>query len=126
MGSRLDERRPLIAVVGVCASGKSTLVTGLRELGFNARQVLQEHSYVPYMWQRITGPDLLIYLDCSIETTRARRRDRDFEVWLLEEERHRLRHALEHCDLYIATDELSPGEILNRAVAFLVGRAPGT
>ena len=60
--------RPLIAVVGVCAAGKSTLVQALRAEGFNARQVLQEHSYVPNMWQRITNPDLLIYLDCTIET----------------------------------------------------------
>lgn len=103
----------------MCASGKSTLVTGLRQLGFNARQVLQEHSYVPYMWRRITNPDLLIYLDCSVETTRARRRDRGFEVWLLEEERRRLTHAREHCDLYIVTDELDPKQILARAVEFL-------
>ena len=47
---------PLIAIVGVCASGKSTLAKALRERGYNARQVLQEHSYVPYMWQRITRP----------------------------------------------------------------------
>lgn len=115
----MDERRPLIAVVGVCASGKSTLVAGLRAHGFNARQVLQEHSYVPYMWQRITNPDLLIYLDCSIETTRARRHDREFEAWILEEERRRLQHAREHCHLYIPTDSLTPDEILALAVAFV-------
>ncbi len=111
--------RPLIAVVGVCAAGKSTLVKGLRAHGFNAREVLQEHSYVPNMWQRITKPDLLIFLDCSIETTRMRRSDRHFEVWLLDEERHRLRHAREHCDLYIPTDELTPDEILARSLALL-------
>lgn len=94
-------------------------MAGLRARGFNARQVLQEHSYVPYMWQRITNPDLLIFLDCSIETTRARRDDRNFEAWILVEERRRLQHAREHCDLYIATDELSPEEILERAVEFL-------
>lgn len=115
----VDDRRPLVAVVGVCASGKSTLVAGLRARGFNARQVLQEHSYVPYMWQRITNPDLLIYLDCSIDTTRARRHDRNFEAWILEDERRRLQHAREHCDLYMATDELTPDEILEQALAFL-------
>ncbi len=119
----LDERRPLIAVVGVCASGKSTLVAGLRAHGFNARQVLQEHSYVPYMWQRITNPDLLIYLDCTIETTRARRHDRNFERWILDEERRRLEHAREHCHLYLSTDRLTPDEILSRAVAFLRSNA---
>ncbi len=103
----------------MCASGKSTLVAGLRARGFNARQVLQEHSYVPYMWQRITNPDLLIYLDCSIDTTRMRRHDRRFEAWILEEERRRLQHARQHCDLYIATDDLTPEQILAQAVAFL-------
>jgi len=112
-------QRPLIAVVGVCASGKSTLVQGLQARGFNARQVLQEHSYVPYMWKRITNPDLLIYLDCSIETTRRRRNDRHFETWILEAERHRLRHAREHCDLYLATDDLTPAEVLERALVIV-------
>jgi deoxyadenosine/deoxycytidine kinase len=105
----------------VCAAGKSTLAAGLRAHGFNARQVLQEHSYVPTMWRRITNPDLLIYLDCSIETTRARRKDRHFEAWILEEERHRLRHAREHCDLYIPTDGLGPDEVLERALDYLAG-----
>lgn len=111
--------RPLIAVVGLCAAGKSTLVKGLRAHGFNAREVLQEHSYVPNMWQRITNPDILIFLDCSIETTRLRRTDRNFESWLLDEERRRLQHAREHCHLYIATDEFSADEILARALALL-------
>lgn len=116
--------RPLIAVVGVCASGKSTLAAGLRALGWNARQVLQEHSYVPYMWQRITNPDILIYLDCTLDTTRLRRKNPDFPDWMHANERHRLRHARAHCDLYIATDDLTPEEILARALEF-VSRSQG-
>lgn len=111
--------RPLIAVVGVSASGKSTLAAGLRTAGWNARQVLQEHSYVPYMWQRITNPDLLIYLDCEIETTRRRRNNPNFEAWIYDAERFRLRHAREHCNLYIATDHLTPAAILELALAFV-------
>jgi len=110
---------PLIAVVGVCASGKSTLVRGLQARGWNARQVAQEHSYVPDMWQRITQPDLLICLDASLEIIRQRRRDSDMPAWLIEEERHRLRHALEYCDLYIQTDALTPDQVLERALEFL-------
>lgn len=110
---------PLIAVVGLCAAGKSTLVKGLRAHGFNAREVLQEHSYVPNMWKRITNPDILIFLDCSIETTRTRRKDRHFEAWLLDEERRRLQHAREHCNLYIATDDLAPDEVLARSLSLL-------
>jgi hypothetical protein len=110
---------PLIAVVGVCASGKSTLVRGLQARGWNARHVVQEHSYVPDMWQRITQPDLLIYLDASVEIIRQRRRDPEMPAWLIEAERHRLRHALESCDLYIQTGALSPDQVLERALDFL-------
>lgn len=111
--------RPLIAVVGVCASGKSTLAQSLRAAGWNARQVLQEHSYVPYMWQRITNPDILICLDCKLETTRLRRRDPNFPDWIYDAERYRLRHAREHCDLYIPTDDLAPAQILDLALSHL-------
>ena len=62
--------RPLIGVVGVCASGKSTLIKGLKERGFNARHIAQEHSYVKDMWKRITNPDLLVFLDDSRSRTR--------------------------------------------------------
>jgi hypothetical protein len=59
------EERPLIAAVGPCTSGKSTLVRALRERGYNAREVVQEHSYVPAMWQVFAQPDILIYLYIS-------------------------------------------------------------
>ncbi len=109
----------LIAVVGVCASGKSSLVKRLRSLGYDARQVLQEHSYVPDMWQRLTQPDLLIYLDASLETIRTRKCMADWESWILDEERSRLRHAREHCDLYIDTDSLDAAGVLKQAIDFL-------
>src|SRR4051794_16055791 len=54
-----------IVVVGVCSSGKSTLVHTLQEKGIQAHAVSQEHSYVPHLWQR-TNPDVLIYLDASL------------------------------------------------------------
>jgi deoxyadenosine/deoxycytidine kinase len=71
------------------------------------------------MWRRITNPDILIYLDCSLDTTRLRRKSPDFPDWIHANERHRLRHAREHCDLYIATDDLTPAEVLDRALRFL-------
>ncbi len=47
---------------------------GLKQRGYpNARPISQEHSYVPYMWQRITNPDVLIYLDVSFENAQKRR-----------------------------------------------------
>jgi hypothetical protein len=68
-----QQKYPLIAVVGPCASGKSLLVQALRARGYNTREVAQEHSYVPTMWQRITQPDLLVYLDVSWAVARQRR-----------------------------------------------------
>ena len=35
-----------IAIVGICASGKTTLVRGLREAGYDAYNVAQEHSCI--------------------------------------------------------------------------------
>jgi deoxyadenosine/deoxycytidine kinase len=110
--------RPLIAIVGPCASGKSTLVRALRERGYNAREVVQEHSYVPTMWQRITQPDLLIYLDVSWEAA-CQRRSTDAGPGWWDEMAHRLRHARQHADVYISTDALSPQEVLNQTLTFL-------
>jgi len=112
------EKRPLIAVVGPCASGKTTLVQALRARGHNAREVVQEHSYVPTMWQRITQPDLLIYLDVSWEVAR-RRRPTDAGVSWWDELARRLRHARQHADLYILTDELTTQQVLDKVMAFL-------
>ena len=62
-----------VAVVGPCASGKSTLTAALRAAGYEARMPAQEHSYVPDMWRRLVDPDVLIYLDISYEALRERR-----------------------------------------------------
>ena len=118
MRQATHDERSLIAVVGPCASGKSLLVQALRERGYNTREVLQEHSYVPAMWQRITQPDLLIYLDVSGEVACQRRRTDAGPGWWAELA-YRLRHARQHADLYIHTDELTPEEVLEQALAFL-------
>jgi hypothetical protein len=115
-----DDRPPLrVAVVGVSAAGKSTLVRGLRARGYDARHVAQEHSGVPDMWQRIGRPDVLIYLDAGYETTCARRSMLGWGLPQFERERARLAHARAHCDLYLATDDLSAEEVLQRALMFL-------
>jgi len=115
------EGRPLIAVVGPCAAGKSLLVRALRERGYQAREVAQEHSYVPAMWQRITQPDVLIYLDVSWEVAGQRRRTEAGPGWWAELA-HRLRHARQHADLYVQTDGLAAGEVLGKVVGFLEDR----
>jgi GTPase SAR1 family protein len=111
--------RPLrVAVVGPSAAGKSTLVKTLREAGVDARHVAQEHSYVPDMWQRISRPDVLIYLDVSDAAAQARRR----EMWSegrRAAEVERLRHARAHCDFYVNTSPLTPDEVRACVVEFL-------
>lgn len=104
-------------MVGVCSSGKSTLVRKLRESGYDARAVAQEHSYVPHLWQR-SNPRVLVYLDASLSTIRQRRRVK-WPRQMLDEEHRRLAHAREHCDLYIPTDGLLPEDVASRVVTYL-------
>ena len=123
MMDRIEDKRPLIAVVGPCASGKSSLVRQLEALGYNVRHVAQDHSYVPDMWRRLTDPDLLIYLDVELSTI-ARRRRISWGERYLANERYRLRHARQHCDFYLATDDLTEEEVLEQVVAFLEKHSP--
>jgi hypothetical protein len=123
MAEREDRRdsikgSPLIAVVGPCASGKSSLVRRLKALGYSARHVAQDHSYVPDMWRRLTDPDLLVYLDAELDTI-VRRRHIGWGESYLAEERRRLGHARQHCDLYLPTDDLTEEEVLEQVLAFL-------
>jgi guanylate kinase len=119
MGRRAKrEKRPLIAVVGPCASGKSQLVQALCKRGYNAREVLQEHSYAPTMWQRITQPDVLIYLDVS-EAVALQRRPTYAPTGWWNTLAHRLRHARKHTDLYIHTDALTIHKVIEQTLAFL-------
>jgi deoxyadenosine/deoxycytidine kinase len=101
----------LIGVVGPCGSGKSTLITGLEEHGYSCRHIAQEHSYVQAMWQIIARPDILIYLESSFQTSTIRRR-LDWQEKDYHEQLRRLTHAREHADFVIATDNLTPEEIL--------------
>jgi hypothetical protein len=69
------------------------------------------------MW-RMTRPDVLIYLDATMETIR-RRRDVSWGPDHLAAENERLAHARDHCDLYVATDDLSIEQVRRRALEFL-------
>lgn len=107
-----------IGLVGPCASGKSTLARALKKLGFEARHIAQEHSYVVDMWQRITNPDILIYLHVSYPNTIIRRK-MDWSEAEYSEQLRRLQHACQHADLYIDTDPLTPDETLKKVLNFL-------
>ena len=108
----------IVAVVGPCASGKSTLVAALRDRGYDARHVAQEHSYVPDMWLQMTHPRALIYLEASFETINSRRRLN----WTLsdyQEQLRRLTHAREHADLFLSTNDLTPEQLISQVLTFL-------
>jgi cytidylate kinase len=111
---------PLIGVVGPCGSGKSTLIAGLERSGYRCRHIAQEHSYVPAMWQILTRPDVLIYLDASFAVSTARR-NLDWQEKNHREQLHRLAHARQHAHLYIDTDKLTPQQVLEQALGYLQG-----
>jgi len=122
----MSQTRPVtpIAIVGPCAAGKTTLARGLQSHGLAARQIAQEHSYVPYMWQRLTQPDVLIYLDASYQVCTQRKLLNWTEAEYAEQ-LHRLAHAREHCDVYIDSTDLSSDEVLRQALAAMGKPAPG-
>jgi guanylate kinase len=109
---------PLVGIVGPCAAGKTTLIANLKNFGINARHIAQEHSYVLTMWQRITDPDVLIFLDASYPET-IRRRNLNWTMKEYQEQHRRLSHARQNADLYLLTDEMTPDEVLSKVLGFL-------
>ena len=109
-----------ISVVGVCASGKTTLVRGLKALGYDAYVVAQEHSCVKTLWQK-RHPDLLILLDATLQTIRNRRQVSWGEERLAVQ-RDRLSHARQYADLFLPTDSFTASEVISQTVAYIGGR----
>ncbi|MBM3153293.1 MAG: hypothetical protein FJZ96_13995 [Chloroflexi bacterium] len=108
----------LVGLVGPCASGKSTIKSRLEEMGYRVRHIAQEHSYVPDMWQKITQPDILVFLDASYPVTCARR-NLDWSEADYAEQQRRLAHARAHADLYLLTDPLDVHRVLEQIREFL-------
>ena len=113
-----DPIKGRIAVVGPCASGKSALVEKLRACGYDARQCAQEHSHVAEMWQRLSRPEVLVYLDVSLAVA-ARRRRADYDADYFRKQRQRLLHARRHADIYLHTDVLSEDKVFATVVTAL-------
>lgn len=111
----------VVGIVGPCSAGKSTLAQALLARGYAARHIAQEHSFAPRMWQQISRPDVLIYLDVSFDVAQARRR-LDWQPKDLDEQKRRLAHARAHADLVVETDGLSIEAVRERVLAFLEGQ----
>ena len=108
---------PRVVVVGPCASGKTTLVRGLRRLGYEATVSGQEHSEIPTLW-RHAEPDVVVALDVDLPTVR-RRRGEDWPEWLYLVQRRRLRQAVAAADVRVDTSGLDEEAVLRRVVAQL-------
>jgi ribose 1,5-bisphosphokinase PhnN len=109
---------PLVGIVGPCGAGKTTLEMGLHLLGYRARAIVQEHSYVKDMWQRFTNPNVLIFLQSSYSVGAKRLKMKWTESeW--EEQQRRLAHARVHADFFLDTDSLGIDEVRNLVVKFL-------
>ncbi len=113
-GEREGAHRPQrVVVVGPCASGKSTLVRGLRALGYDAIACGQEHSEISTLW-RHADPDVLIALQVDLTTVR-RRRGNDWPERLHEIQKHRLAPALAAADLVLDSAALDADALLAAA-----------
>jgi len=115
-----DPKPPRIVVVGVCGSGKSILVEGLRAAGYDAHAVAQEHSIVPELFLHL-NPDLIIYLSASDETVAARKKT-GWEHGQLEAQRRRLKRARQQAHMHFQTDNVEPGELVRNVKKALANR----
>ena len=88
-------------------------------MGYRVKEIMQEHSAAPAMWQRITNPDVLIYLDVDMDVAARREGLSDAFPWWPEERNVRLAHARAHCDLYIDTSALTSDEVVGRRGCYL-------
>jgi chloramphenicol 3-O-phosphotransferase len=108
-----------VVVVGPCAAGKSTMVTALRALGYDAHVSGQEHSEIATLWQH-SQPDVLIALDVDITAVRDRRGDA-WPEWLHDLQVRRLAAASRAADLAVDTTMLSAQAVVARVVTYLEG-----
>jgi cytidylate kinase len=114
--------KSLIGIVGPCGSGKSTLIAGLEKYGYRCRHIAQEHSYVKAMWQIITKPDILIFLNASFPVSTTRRQ-LNWQKKDHDEQMRRLAHARDHANIFLDTDDLTPEQVLQKVLDYLQSAA---
>ena len=118
-----DYHHRYVVIVGPCAAGKSTLRDRLLARGFTqVRVVAQEHSGVRDLWKMRGYPEALIFLDAEAATANARQGRSDWTPAAHAEQLSRLQHARDACNLYLLTDDLTPGEVADRVEQFVAVR----
>jgi thymidylate kinase len=113
--TNLSQRSNFVGLVGPCSAGKSTLIDKLQVEGYQCRHIAQEHSYVPDMWQKIVNPLVLVYLDVSYGVSMDRKK-LNMSIQEFDEQNKRLDHARQNADIYLFTDSLNPGEVLEKVL----------
>jgi hypothetical protein len=111
-----------VAVVGSCASGKTSVVARLRGHGIDAWAVAQEHSAIQELWRHL-GPDRLVFLDTTIQTVRARRQDDNWPEWIFNLQQERLADARANADVVVPTDGLTLDDVVATILEALDRRA---
>ncbi len=114
------ERTARIAVAGVCGSGKTTIVDRLRQRGYDAYVVSQEHSIIRDLWKH-QDPAALVFLDIPLETVRARRNN-DWPRWMYDFQQDRLADARAHATVIIETDSHSIDDTVDLIIQALKQR----
>ncbi|MBA2452674.1 MAG: hypothetical protein H0V47_05850 [Chloroflexia bacterium] len=109
---------PRIAIVGHCAAGKSTVVKLLVGQGLDSYSVAQEHSIVHDLWKH-QQPDMLVFLDVSLEELRRRKANPDWPEWIFDAQNQRLEHARDHADIVIDTDNAAAEAVAATIARFL-------
>lgn len=73
---------------------------------------------MPAMWQKISNPDILIYLNASFPVSTTRRK-LNWQKADHDEQLRRLGHARQHAHLLIDTDDLTPEQVLQKVLDYL-------
>lgn len=110
-----------IAVVGGCASGKTTIAAELRSRGLDAYVVGQEHSGVASLWNH-REPDFVVFLEVPLAAVRERR-DQNWPEWLYVAQQQRLRQACDSADVRANTADLSVEQTLATILSALPSEA---
>lgn len=103
--------RPLVVIVGPCASGKSTLAKNLEMHGVHVHVVGQEHSAVKRLWQQ-RQPDFVVALDVDLETLRQRR-GATWPEAIYRSQHERLANAYSAASIYIDTSHIAEEDVLS-------------